>query len=264
MHLDHRLDSESTHVIDLPLCQVRLSHNAAFPWILLIPKKDGLVELIDLNSEDQQRLMQEIAVASQVMRQLFHPTKLNVANLGNIVPQLHIHVIARYATDMAWPGPVWGERSETYDPAVKLERLKTLKEAFQSQSLHSSNSPLRQAYDLFLGAAQEGFDWEFPIQAVLKVHEETEEVLAELKKPDSLARQQALTEEMGDLFFACVVLARHCNVDPEEAILGGTKKFMKRYGRLKTFAKEQGVSLQNTPRDELAALWKKLKQEAGE
>ncbi|MBI2707450.1 MAG: HIT domain-containing protein [Proteobacteria bacterium] len=262
MHLYPRLESESTYVIDLPLSQVRLSHNAAFPWIILVPQKDGLVELIDLTSEDQQKLMQEIATASQIMRQLFHPTKLNVANLGNRVPQLHIHVIARYENDAAWPGPVWGEMSETYDPALKLERIKMLKEAFQNRPIPSSSSPLRQAYDLSLEAAQEGFDWEFPVQAVLKVQEETEEVLAELKKPDSLVRQEALLEEMGDLFLACTCLARHCNVNPEEAILVGIQKFIKRYERLKSFAKEQGVSLQNAPRAELSALWQKLKKES--
>lgn len=240
MRLDPRLESESTHIIDLTICQVRLSHNAAFPWILLIPKKEGLVELIDLNAADQNVLMQEVALASQVMRQLFHPIKLNVATLGNIVPQLHIHVIARYATDMAWPGPVWNRGiSETYDSVTKLERVKCLKDAFQKRPENFLSSPLKQAYDLSLEAAQEGFDWEFPAQAVLKVQEETEEVLAELKKPDSLARQKALTEEVGDLFLACACLARHCNVDPEEAILMGIKKFIKRYERLKDFAKKE-------------------------
>jgi len=264
MLLDPRLESDSTHVIDLSLCQVRLSHNAAFPWVLLIPKKDELVELIDLNAADQQMLMQEVALASQVMFQLFHPTKLNVATLGNMVPQLHIHVIARYETDAAWPGPVWGKMSETYTPEAQLERMKLLKDAFQNHPTSSSNSSLKQAYDLSLEAAQEGFDWEFPIQALLKVQEETEEVLAELKKPESLARQKALTEEMGDLFLACATLARHCNVDPEEAILMGIKKFIKRYERLKDFAKKEGVSLQSAPPAELSALWQKLKKRAGE
>ncbi len=264
MLLDPRLDSESTPIIDLPLCQVRLSHNAAFPWILLIPKKDGLVELIDLTPTDQQRLMQEIAVASQVMRQLFRPTKLNVATLGNMVPQLHIHVIARYETDAAWPGPVWGKMSETYTPESQLERIQLLKDAFQNHPISSSNSSLKQAYDLSLEASQEGFDWELPLQAASKVQEEIEEVMAELAKPESLMRQEALKEEMGDLFFACVCLARHCTVDPDQALFDGMKKFVKRYERLKSFAKERGISLQNTPRAELSALWQKLKKEAGE
>jgi diadenosine tetraphosphate (Ap4A) HIT family hydrolase/NTP pyrophosphatase (non-canonical NTP hydrolase) len=262
MLLDPRLESDSTPIIDLPLCQVRLSHNAAFPWIILIPQKEGLVELIDLMPADQQQLMHEIAIASQVMHHLFCPTKLNVAALGNMVPQLHIHVIARYETDAAWPRPVWNSGvSETYNSVMKSERIDHLRKAFTNRPQSVSLSPLKQAYDLSLEAAQDGFDWDLPIQAASKVQEETEEVLAELKKPDSSSRQEALREEMGDLFFACVVLARHCQVDPEDAILGGIKKFTKRYNRLKSFADERGISLQNTPPSELSALWQKLKKE---
>jgi diadenosine tetraphosphate (Ap4A) HIT family hydrolase/NTP pyrophosphatase (non-canonical NTP hydrolase) len=261
MLLDPRLESDSTFIIDLTLCHVRLSHNAAFPWIILIPKQDGLVELVDLTPGDQQKLMQEIALASQVMKTLFHPAKLNVGALGNIVSQLHVHVVARYETDGAWPGPVWNSGiSAVYDAAAKSERISEVREAFERHPPYLSLSPLKQAYGFSFEAAQEGFDWDSPFQAVLKVQEEVEEVREELKKPDSLLRQAALQEELGDLFFACVSLARHCNVDPEAAAVEGLKKFARRYARLKSYAAEKGISLQKVSQEERINLWQQLKK----
>jgi diadenosine tetraphosphate (Ap4A) HIT family hydrolase len=129
--LDSRLEQSSTHVINLELCQVRLHHNAAFPWILLIPNQAGFFEILELSSTDQLLLMQEIVVASQVLQTVFHPTKLNVAALGNIVPQLHVHIIARYADDAAWPNPVWNSGIHTdYTPEEKTERVTQLQDVF--------------------------------------------------------------------------------------------------------------------------------------
>jgi diadenosine tetraphosphate (Ap4A) HIT family hydrolase len=129
--LDPRLASDSTFVADLELCQIRLSHNAAFPWILLIPQRKEVSEIIDLNANDQKILMQEIALASEVMQSIFHPTKLNIASLGNIVSQLHIHIIARYHMDPAWPHPVWNSGVESvYDLKEKEECITRLKATF--------------------------------------------------------------------------------------------------------------------------------------
>lgn len=131
MPIDPRLESSSTHVIDLKLCHVRLSHNAAFPWILLIPKRESIIEIIDLPFSDQCQLMEEISQASRVMKSLFNPTKLNIANLGNVVPQLHIHVIARFKNDKAWPDPIWNSGINTsYSPIEKIERITHIKDAF--------------------------------------------------------------------------------------------------------------------------------------
>lgn len=130
MQLDPRLESSSSLVTNLALCQVRLNHNAAFPWLLLIPNQEIIVEIIDLSTENQQILMQEIALASQVMQTLFHPDKLNVASLGNVVPQLHVHIIARYKNDKAWPNPVWNTVTETYESSKKAELIQKLKDAF--------------------------------------------------------------------------------------------------------------------------------------
>ncbi len=116
MNIDLRLESSSSFVCDLPLCQVRLSHNATFPWLLLIPKRDACVELTDLTEPEQHLLMAEINQTCRMMQSLFSPHKLNIATLGNVVPQMHIHVIARYTTDPAWPNPVWNTVSSDYTP----------------------------------------------------------------------------------------------------------------------------------------------------
>lgn len=105
--LDSRLENDSVFLTDLKLSQVRLHKNAAFPWVMLVPKRNDVVEILDLKDDDQDTLWDEILFVSNVMKRLFKPKKLNVANLGNVVPQLHVHVIARFEEDKAWPGPVW-------------------------------------------------------------------------------------------------------------------------------------------------------------
>lgn len=137
MILDPRLESSSSFIINLDLCQVRLSHNAAFPWLLLIPQHENIIEIIDLNSCDQALLMQEIALASQLMKTLFQPDKLNVASLGNAVPQLHIHIIARYQTDQAWPNPMWNTAEESYTPKKKAALIDQIKRALKNLITYS-------------------------------------------------------------------------------------------------------------------------------
>lgn len=130
--LDPRLESDSEFICDLNLSQVRLNLNAAFPWIILIPKKSELVELIDLEEADQTLLWHEMMKASHVIKTLFNPKKLNVAALGNMVSQLHIHVIARFAEDKAWPNPVWNSgATRQYEPTEKESILARLKLAFE-------------------------------------------------------------------------------------------------------------------------------------
>lgn len=130
MLLDPRLESDTSFIINLELCQVRLHHNAAFPWILLVPQQEGVCELTGLTPSNQALLMQEIVEASRVMQRLFNPSKLNMASLGNIVPQLHIHIIARYTTDGAWPNPVWNSGvTAAYSPEAKEERIRQIKDA---------------------------------------------------------------------------------------------------------------------------------------
>jgi diadenosine tetraphosphate (Ap4A) HIT family hydrolase len=112
--LDARLDADTIEITTLPLCLVRLMNDRRFPWVILVPARPGLSEIIDLDAADRARLIEEVALVSTVMRDLFRPTKLNVGALGNVVTQLHVHVIGRFAGDAAWPGPAWGTVPERH------------------------------------------------------------------------------------------------------------------------------------------------------
>lgn len=111
--VDPAFDAGSVEVCDWPLCQVRLQDDARFPWLILIPRRAGLRELEDLTREDRGLLMEEIVRAGEVVRLLGEADgrpvdKLNVAALGNVTAQLHVHVVGRRADDGLWPDPVWG------------------------------------------------------------------------------------------------------------------------------------------------------------
>ena len=116
--IDSRLTEGAVHVGDLALSRVFFVDNALFPWVVLVPLRPALVELLDLTAQERHQLMDEVATVSTAFRQLFAPDKLNVATLGNQVSQLHVHVIARFRTDSAWPDPVWGRGSAPYEPGV--------------------------------------------------------------------------------------------------------------------------------------------------
>lgn len=106
--LDPRLAADGPALGDLPLCHMRLVDDARFPWIVLIPRRAGAVELFDLEPADRAILVEEIAAAGAALKAASGVAKLNVAALGNMVPQLHIHLVGRTAGDAAWPGPVFG------------------------------------------------------------------------------------------------------------------------------------------------------------
>lgn len=127
--LDPRLADDTHPVAQLPLCELRLMDDAHHPWLVLVPRVVGATELIDLSEAQQQALLREVSKASRVLRERFAPDKLNVAALGNVVPQLHLHVIARYTGDIAWPKPVWGQAAaRPYTPEALVERVATLRE----------------------------------------------------------------------------------------------------------------------------------------
>jgi diadenosine tetraphosphate (Ap4A) HIT family hydrolase len=107
--LDPRLQADSEAIGDLPLSQVRLVNNADFPWVLLIPRQNDLREIHQLSPSDQGQLMAESSHLSKAMAAAFSADKMNVAALGNMVAQLHLHVIVRWAGDICWPGPIWGQ-----------------------------------------------------------------------------------------------------------------------------------------------------------
>ena len=115
--LDKRLAADTIPMGDLGLCSVLLMDDARFPWFILVPRRDGASEITDLSDEEAARLMSEIRIATRVMVDLAKPDKVNVAALGNVVPQLHVHVVGRFRSDPAWPGPVWGHGSRSPYPA---------------------------------------------------------------------------------------------------------------------------------------------------
>ena len=115
--LDARLAADTIPIGDLTLCTVLLMDDARFPWLILVPRRVGASELTDLSEADATALMQEIRIAARVVADLAKPDKLNVGALGNVVPQLHVHVVGRFRSDPAWPGPVWGHGSRTPYPA---------------------------------------------------------------------------------------------------------------------------------------------------
>ena len=119
--LNRKFLKTSYHLIDLKLCTIRLNDNSKFPWIILIPKRNKVTDMSDLNSRDQILLMKEIIYLSKIMKKLFKTSKLNIEKIGNIVPQLHVHIIARSKKDSSWPLSVWVVRGKNYSKtALKI------------------------------------------------------------------------------------------------------------------------------------------------
>ena len=114
--LDPRLAADTRPVASLPLCELLLMDDARWPWLVLVPRRAGLVEIADLHGDEQAVLWQEVNRAAAALRAVVPCDKLNLGALGNVVRQLHVHVIARLEGDPAWPGPVWGHGARvTYD-----------------------------------------------------------------------------------------------------------------------------------------------------
>lgn len=121
--LDSRLAADSLAVAELPLSSLRLMRDSRYAWLMLVPRKPELVELLDLTEEERAQLMREIALVGAALKAETRCDKLNVGALGNIVAQLHVHVIARFAGDAAWPGPVWGSGASVPYPVGEAEAL---------------------------------------------------------------------------------------------------------------------------------------------
>jgi len=128
--LDRRLAADTRLVGDFELSRVLLMDDARFPWLILVPRQAGLRELIELPRAQQHIVLDEINRSAHVLHALHRPDKLNIAALGNVVAQLHVHVVARHTADAAWPRPVWGvgER-EPYAPDAGATRLAALRAA---------------------------------------------------------------------------------------------------------------------------------------
>ena len=130
--LDHRLDSSSFFIEDWDLCRVSLKNDKTFPWLYLVPRRENIREMFELNADDQQQLILEISRAGRALQVLYTPTKINTAALGNMVPQLHVHVFARFQDDPAWPKPVWAVQLAEipYTEAERVSALQKLKGCF--------------------------------------------------------------------------------------------------------------------------------------
>jgi diadenosine tetraphosphate (Ap4A) HIT family hydrolase len=126
-HLHPQLADDTHPLAHWPLCEVRLMDDAHHPWLILVPRVENAVDITDLDAVQQSELMREIDRAARALQATMKPQKLNVAALGNVVPQLHVHVIARYRDDIAWPRPVWGTATaQPYSPEQLVERVALL------------------------------------------------------------------------------------------------------------------------------------------
>lgn len=132
--LDPRL-ALNHHIEDWPLCSIFLENDARYPWLVLVPRRANMREVFHLSTDDQALFWKEVTLAAQRLAQALSPSKMNVAMLGNSVPQLHAHVIARFATDGAWPGPVWGIGARRpYDETELPGRLQKMKQALSARA----------------------------------------------------------------------------------------------------------------------------------
>lgn len=132
--LDQRLRDDTFVVGRFSLSLLLLSRDANYPWCILVPERENTYELYHLSDEDQQQLIRESSRLAEVMDSIFDADKMNIATLGNQVAQLHLHHIARYKDDSAWPGPVWGKQAaKEYEPEVLRSRVEKLANALAGE-----------------------------------------------------------------------------------------------------------------------------------
>ncbi|MDB3986841.1 HIT domain-containing protein [bacterium] len=129
--IDKKFLKSSHYITELKLCSIRLYDNSKFPWVILIPKKNKITDMSDLNSKDQILLMKEIIHVSKIMKKLFKTSKLNIEKIGNMVPQLHIHVIARSKKDSSWPLSVWVVKGKKYTKETLSIMTQKVNKAFK-------------------------------------------------------------------------------------------------------------------------------------
>ncbi|MFT5838859.1 MAG: diadenosine tetraphosphate (Ap4A) HIT family hydrolase [Flavobacteriales bacterium] len=133
--LHPQLEKDSELVTELLLCSVRLINDANYPWIILVPQVADISDVIDLSDAQQQTLWQESALVSRALKHLFTPDKLNVAALGNMVSQLHLHHIVRFHNDVSWPKPIWGQvPSKAYSEEQRVKQIDLIKTAIEARS----------------------------------------------------------------------------------------------------------------------------------
>ena len=129
--IDKKVLKSSHHTIELKLCSIRLHDNSKFPWVILIPKRNKITDISDLNSKDQILLMKEIVHVSKIMKKLFKTSKLNIEKIGNMVPQLHIHIIARSKKDSTWPLSVWVVKGKNYSKKTLRNTIEKIRKVLK-------------------------------------------------------------------------------------------------------------------------------------
>jgi diadenosine tetraphosphate (Ap4A) HIT family hydrolase len=122
--LHPQLKNDTFFIGSLPLCDLRLMNDSRYPWLILIPRVPEVTDMTDLSAEERAKLTEEINYAAAILKAYYDPDRLNIAMLGNVVPQLHCHLVARFETDFAWPKPVWGPGEAV--PYTKEEREKVI------------------------------------------------------------------------------------------------------------------------------------------
>ena len=125
--INKKFQASSYHITELKLCSIRLHDNSKYPWVILIPKRKNIIDMSELHSNDQILLMKEIVYVSKIMKKLFKTDKLNIEKIGNIVPQLHIHIIARSKKDSSWPLSVWVIKGKKYSKSSLMKIIKKIK-----------------------------------------------------------------------------------------------------------------------------------------
>src|SRR5690606_37134293 len=131
--LHPQLAADTHPLATLELCDLRLMDDANYPWLVLVPRVPGARELLDLDAPRRHLLTDEIDLAGRALREVFRPFKLNVAALGNLAPQLHVHLVARFEDDPAWPAPVWGRvAARPYSPDALVARIRLLDAALRA------------------------------------------------------------------------------------------------------------------------------------
>ena len=125
--INKKILKSSYYINELKLSSIRLHDNSKFPWVILIPKRKNITDVSELNSKDQILLMKEIVYVSKIMKKLFKTDKLNIEKIGNIVPQLHIHIIARSKKDSSWPLSVWVIKGKKYSKSSLMKIIKKIK-----------------------------------------------------------------------------------------------------------------------------------------
>ena len=133
--LDYRLENDCVWLGSLSLCRILLMKDANYPWVLLVPQRTGVNEIFQLDSDDQEQLVWESSFVSELLMKAFNGIKMNIAALGNVVPQLHIHHVVRSDSDPSWPNPVWGAvPPKAYTAHSLAERIETIQAALQTSA----------------------------------------------------------------------------------------------------------------------------------